>query len=93
MAKIIADSSCDMYTRSDIHFESVPLLIYTDKDSFLDDGSINIKNMLDTLESHKGRSYRNGGRTKQCAASFNVLRLAAHSSFTTVFYPFCIALP
>lgn len=55
--KIIADSSCDITTNLNENFESIPLLIYTDKNQFLDDGSIDIKNMLDILEHHNGRSY------------------------------------
>lgn len=57
MAKIIADSSSDLVTNKEMNFESIPLLIYTDEDQFLDDGSINIEDMLTKLESYVGRSY------------------------------------
>lgn len=62
MTKIVADSACDITKIEDmetngISFESIPLLIYTDNDQFLDDGSINIGEMLDKLEKHNGRSY------------------------------------
>lgn len=57
MAKIIADSSSDLVTNKEMNFESIRLLIYTDEDQFLDDGSINIEDMLTKLESYVGRSY------------------------------------
>lgn len=57
MVKYVADSSIDIYEYKGENFESVPLVIYTDENEFLDDGSINIKEMLDKLEKYKGRSY------------------------------------
>lgn len=57
MAKIIADSSCDLVSNKDMNFEIIPLLIYNDEEQFLDDGSIDIANMLDTFENYSGRSY------------------------------------
>ncbi len=55
--RIIADSSCDLYTLDTPDFRTVPLTIYTDERSFTDDDSLNIKDMLDYLASWKGRSY------------------------------------
>ena len=55
--RIIADSSCDLYTLDFEDFKTVPLTIYTDERSFLDDDSLDLKNMLDYLEKYKGRSY------------------------------------
>lgn len=57
MYKIIADSSCDLKTDKSRHFESVPMLIYTDDYQYLDDGSKPVSEMLDALEKHVGRSY------------------------------------
>lgn len=57
MAKIVIDSAGDLITNKELNIVSVPLLVYTDKDQFLDDGSIDINNMLDTLENYNGRSY------------------------------------
>lgn len=57
MVKFIADSSCDIFEYTGENFESVPLLLYTEENEFLDDGSIDIDNMLTTMEKHKGRSH------------------------------------
>lgn len=55
--RIIADSSCDLYSLDYPDFRTVPLTIYTDERSFTDDTSLNIREMLDYLASYKGRSY------------------------------------
>lgn len=55
--RIVADSSCDMVSGQLACFRSVPMLMYTDKNEFLDDGTIDIETMLQTFENHKGRSY------------------------------------
>lgn len=55
--RIVADSSCDMLSGQLDCFRSVAMLMYTDKNEFLDDGNIDIENMLQTFENHKGRSY------------------------------------
>lgn len=55
--RIIADSSCDLYTLDWPDFRTVPLTIYTDERSFTDSESLDIKDMLDYLAGYKGRSY------------------------------------
>lgn len=55
--RIVADSSCDLYSLDVPDFRTVPLTIYTDERSFTDDTSLDIKDMLDYLASYKGRSY------------------------------------
>ena len=57
MTKIIADSSCDITELSGVDFQSVPLTISTDKVMFTDDSDMDIHDMLNVLEKHKGRSY------------------------------------
>lgn len=57
MVKFVADSSCDLLSMPDIDFTSVPLTIRTDSEQWTDDNTIDIHHMLDTLASHKGRSY------------------------------------
>ena len=56
MTKIVADSSCDVYTFDRVAFEAVPLTIATDTQSFRDDAGLNVPEMLETLREHKGRS-------------------------------------
>jgi DegV family protein with EDD domain len=55
--RIIADSSCDLYTIDHDDFKTVPLTIYTDERSFVDDENLNVHEMLDYLAAYKGRSY------------------------------------
>ena len=55
--RIIADSSCDLYTLDFPDFRTVPLAVYTDEKSFTDDESLNITELLDYLASFQGRSY------------------------------------
>lgn len=57
MTRFIADSSCDILSIEGVDFQSVPLVISTDKHNFTDDNNLDIHNMLDILASHKGRSY------------------------------------
>ena len=55
--RIIADSSCDLYSLDYQDFKTVPLTIYTKERSFIDDENLNITEMLDYLASYKDRSY------------------------------------
>ena len=57
MVKFVTDSSCDLLTIPGVTFVSAPLTIRTDKDQWVDDETMDIHHMLDTLASHKGRSY------------------------------------
>ena len=57
MTRFIADSSCDILSMEGVDFQSVPLVISTDKHNFTDDNNLDIHNMLDILANHKGRSY------------------------------------
>ena len=57
MVKFVTDSSCDLLTIPGVTFVSAPLTIRTDKDQWVDDETMDIHHMLDTLAFHKGRSY------------------------------------
>ena len=57
MVKFVTDSSCDLLTIPGVTFVSAPLTIRTDKDQWVDDDTIDIHHLLDTLPPHKGRSY------------------------------------
>lgn len=54
--KFVADSSCDMKEADYKNLVTVPLTISTDSESWVDE-EIDIHQMLDTLETYKGRSY------------------------------------
>ena len=49
MIKIIADSSCDMNHIEGVNFTCVPLTISTDDKSFIDDETLNVAELLETL--------------------------------------------
>lgn len=57
MIRIVADSSCDLYALDVAEFATVPLTVYTDEKSFIDDTGLNVTEMLDYLAAYKGRSY------------------------------------
>ena len=54
--KIIADSSADLTTLEKLNFASAPLKIITADKEFVDDQSLNLKEMVDYLLSYKGKS-------------------------------------
>lgn len=58
MIKLVADSSCDIFTMTGIPFRVVPLTISTeDGRSYVDDAHLDIPQLLTDLREHKGRSY------------------------------------
>lgn len=58
MIRLVADSSCDVYTFKDVDFRAVPLTISTDDgQSFLDDSHLDVGEMVQKLHGHRGRSY------------------------------------
>ncbi len=69
--RIVADSSCDLYTLKDMDFKIVPLTIYTEEKSFVDDPSLNITEMLDYLENYNDRSYTSCPSIDSWLCAFN----------------------
>ena len=58
MIRLVADSSCDVYTLPGVDFRAVPLHISTDDGrAFIDDPELNVGEMVDCLHSYRGRSY------------------------------------
>lgn len=57
MVKFIADSACDLKEYPEINFETVPLTLFTDEKSFVDDLNLNVHEVLDFFYAHKGKSY------------------------------------
>lgn len=56
-ARIISDSSCDVWGFEDVDFVTVPLTISTSEKTFVDDDTIDVPAMLDYLAAYKGRSF------------------------------------
>jgi len=54
--KIVADSSADMLSLSQVDFTSVPLKITVGDDTYVDDENLNVAEMVDVLDRFKGRS-------------------------------------
>lgn len=54
--KIVADSSANLCTTPDNSIVSVPLTLRTDEREFVDNDSLDIKEMTDYLSSYKGKS-------------------------------------
>lgn len=54
--KIVADSSCDIFEVDGVDFASVAMTINTEERSFVDDGELNIRDMLDYLAGYNDRS-------------------------------------
>lgn len=57
MMKLIADSSSDRPAIAGAEVQYVPLVVSTDHVHFVDDETLDVRQMLDTLSAHKGRSY------------------------------------
>lgn len=54
--KIVADSSCDIFSLQQSDFESAPMKIITDDKEFIDDVSLNVDDMVNYLYEYKGKS-------------------------------------
>lgn len=54
--KIVADSSCDIFTMSNMDFGYAPMKIITDEKEFVDDASLDVNGMVDYLYQYKGKS-------------------------------------
>lgn len=57
MMKLIADSSSDRPAIAGAEVQYVPLVVSTDHVHFVDDETLDVRQMLNTLSAHKGRSY------------------------------------
>ncbi len=54
--KIVADSSSDVFKREAIAFSAAPLKIITTERQFVDDESLDVREMVDFLGKYKGKS-------------------------------------
>lgn len=83
ITRIIADSTVDRLTMDGIEFKQVPLTIYTDERSYVDDESINVDEMLEYLATYKGRSYTSCPNTDEwlkCYEGADVIYVVVLSS-------------
>ena len=54
--KIVADSSADVIGLGDVPYEFAPLKIITEKKEYVDNRALNVLDMVNELQSYKGRS-------------------------------------
>ncbi|MDD6479228.1 MAG: DegV family protein, partial [Oscillospiraceae bacterium] len=54
--KIVADSSANMLELGGVEFTSAPLKIVTAKTEFVDDATLNVKEMVDFFDKYKAES-------------------------------------
>lgn len=54
--KIVVDSSADMLSSEDGFLVSVPLKIITSQKEYVDDAALDVRQMVDDLQSYKGKS-------------------------------------
>lgn len=54
--KIVADSSADLLTLPDIPFACVPLKIVTSAKQYVDDASLDVREMVNDFDGYKGKS-------------------------------------
>lgn len=80
--KIVADSSADLLTGElGVPFESVPLTIRAGEREFVDDGALQLEEMLSFLENYKGKSG------SACPGVFDFVR-----AFGDTKYVFCFTI-
>lgn len=54
--KIVADSSCDLFTLEHTDFASAPMKVVTDERDFVDDHALDVTAMVDFFDKYKGKS-------------------------------------
>lgn len=54
--KIVADSSCDIFTLKNVDFKSTPMKVVADEREFVDDENLNVSEMSEYLFNYKGKS-------------------------------------
>ena len=54
--KIVADSSCDLYSLDRVDFSTTPLKITADGNNYVDDDTLDVNAMVDFLYQYKGKS-------------------------------------
>ena len=68
--KIVADSSADLIELKNIDFASAALKINTDQKDFVDDASLDVKEMLAFLDDYKGKSKTSCPNTEDWLKAF-----------------------
>ncbi len=93
--KIVADSSSDIFSLSQMDFSAVPLTIHTDEVSYRDDASLDISEMVQYLRGYKGKSSTSCPSAGDFLAAFGdaeeVFCLTITSKLSGAYQAACIA--
>ena len=68
--KIVADSSCDIFTLDNVDFKSAPMKVITAEKQFVDDEALDVDAMADYLYQYKGRSQSSCPNTGDWLGAF-----------------------
>lgn len=68
--KIVADTSCDLFTLAGTAFACAPMKISTAEREFVDDASLDVREMVDYLDQYKGKSKSSCPNTADWLAAF-----------------------
>ncbi|MBE6662365.1 MAG: DegV family EDD domain-containing protein [Ruminococcaceae bacterium] len=68
--KIVADTSCDLFTLSSVDFSTAPMKILTDHREFIDDTNLDVDAMVDYLYEYKGKSKSSCPNTNDWLQAF-----------------------
>ncbi len=68
--KIVADSSCDLFTLQHTAFATSPMKIITDEREFVDDHSLDVAEMVDYFDRCKGKSKSSCPNTSDWLEAF-----------------------
>jgi len=68
--KIVADSSCDLFSLERTELATAPMKVSTAERSFTDDPSLNVAEMVDYLYGYKGRSKSSCPNTSDWLEAF-----------------------
>ncbi|MBQ7303180.1 MAG: DegV family protein [Clostridia bacterium] len=54
--KIVADTSCDLFTLPHANYAYAPMKVLTDEREFVDDESLDVEELVDYMDKYKGKS-------------------------------------
>ncbi|MBO5928952.1 MAG: DegV family protein [Clostridia bacterium] len=93
--KIVADSSADVKTVSDVPFLSIPLKIITAHKEYIDDDSLQTEDMIHDLFSYKGKSSTSCPNSQEWLEAFedaeNVICITITGTLSGSYNAACIA--
>ncbi len=69
--KIVADSSCDLFSLKDIEFACAPMKLITDVKEFVDNDSLAVDDMVEFLYQYKGKSQSSCPNTSDWLDAFS----------------------